>query len=380
MSQRNVNIHRHQPPTWFKQADLGIFIHWGLYSVPAFAPVATADFGELMQHQSLRYLYEHTPYAEWYANSIQIKGTAAYQYHHDHYGNQPYSQFAQTFQKSARHVDPKAWVQAFVQAGAKYVVLVTKHHDGFLLFNSHQKNPNIADYQLDFDFVGDLAKACRQVGLRFGVYYSSLLDWTFTTKPIRNGADLLLGNNNSKAYMDYCYNHWVELIDRYHPDILWSDIGYPADKRLPALFDYYYQAVPDGMVNDRWGQYPNILRHPPMRALFNLVANVVNRRRNQQNTLPKAKYYDYRTLEYSLPTWPDKQTYFEICRGMDKSFGYNQFSRPEDYITAAEVQQIIAQAVPQNGRLLLNVGPDQNGTIPPYQLQILKELAQNRGT
>ncbi|GAF38975.1 alpha-L-fucosidase [Agrilactobacillus composti DSM 18527 = JCM 14202] len=79
-----------------------------------------------------------------------------------------------------------------------------------------------------------------------------------------------------------------------------------------------------------------------------------------------------------MQDWPDKQTYFEICRGMDKSFGYNQFSRPEDYITPAEVHQIIAQAVPQNGRLLLNVGPDQNGTIPAYQLQILKELAQKR--
>lgn len=366
-----VNIHRYDPPLWFKEADFGIFIHWGLYSVPAYAPPESEDFDTIANNRSSEYLFKHTPYAEWYQNSIAIAGSPAQEYHRTHYGDMPYTAFADTFRQTAKKADPEKWADLFQKAGAKYVVLVSKHHDGFVMFDSHQPNPNIEQYMLDFDFAGQLATACRKKGLRFGVYYSSLLDWTFTKRPVRSNADLLLGNDNSARYMDYCRNHWLEIIERYHPDILWSDIGYPADPRLEDLFDAYYKAVPDGMVNDRWGQWPNVLRNPVGRGLFNVAARLVQK--HGGGNPADAKYFDYRTLEYTTK-WSRDDVWFEVCRGMDKSFGYNRFSNPQDHITADEVRQMVAELQPKKGRLLLNVGPDENGMIPEYQKAVLDEL------
>lgn len=366
-----INIHRQNPPAWFRQADFGIFIHWGLYSVPAYAPVELSDFNTIIREKSAKYLFENQPYAEWYKNSIEIEGSPAWRYHREHYGDMPYEDFAETFRKTAKNADPDEWAARFYRAGAKYVVLVSKHHDGFVLFDSRQQNPHVKDYMLDFDFAGQLAAACRKKGLRFGVYYSSLLDWTFTQKPVRSTADMLLGNDRSRQYADYCYDHWIEIIDRYRPDILWSDIGYPADRRIEQLFAYYYAAVPDGMVNDRWGQWPNMLRNSVGRALFNVAANIVQK--NGGGNPADAQYYDYRTIEYT-EKWERDDVWFEMCRGMDKSFGYNKYSRPQDYITADEVRRLIAELRPKKGRLLLNVGPDENGAIPPYQKAILHEL------
>ena len=207
--------------------------------------------------------------------------------------------------------------------------------------------------------------------MKFGVYYSSLIDWSFKDRRIESAGSLFMGNDNSKLYCDYCYNHWMEIIDRYKPEVLWSDIGYPTDKRLEDLFKYYYSKVPEGVVNDRWGQWPNYLRNKLGEALINKMA---------QSTLEKntdvvldTKYYDFRTLEYNTK-WEQKDIWFEVCRGMDKSFGFNQFSREQDYITAEEVKKIISEVFPKKGRLLLNAGPDSYGVIPKYQAEILKRL------
>lgn len=372
-----VNIHRQNPPAWFKAADFGIFIHWGVYSVPAFAPVESEDFDTIKKHHSIKYMYKHTPYAEWYANSLKIPGSPVAQYHHAHYGDHtPYTSFAKSFQHTAQQVDVEKWADMFAQAGAKYVVVVTKHHDGFVMYDTQIANPNVTDYHLNFDFVGQLAAAVRKRGMRFGVYYSSLLDWTFTKKPIQTAADMMVGNDKSQTYLDYTWNQWHELIDRYHPDVLWSDIGYPVDPRLPQLFKDYYRAVPEGMVNDRWGNYPNWLDNPVLRPLFNVAAQIVTNREDKKGADTPPKYYDYRTLEYT-DDWHGTD-YFETTRGMDKSFGYNQYSRRQDYITADEVRDIVAKVRPQKGRLLLNVGPEKDGTIPPYQEQILKDLAEKQ--
>ncbi|MGI5899816.1 MAG: alpha-L-fucosidase [Christensenellales bacterium] len=367
-----VNIHRHNPPQWFRQADFGIFIHWGPSSVPAFAPVDVDDYATLMREKPPEYMFANIPYADWYQNSMRIKGSPANLHHQARYGDKPYADFAQTFKQTAKNVDVERWAALFEQAGAKYVVVVSKHHDGFVLFDTNVQNPKMPGYHLDFDHVGNLAAACRKRGMRFGVYYSSLIDWTFTKRPIASPAALFLQNDNSKLYCDYCYNHWKEIIDRYKPDVLWGDIGYPTDPRLEALFAYYYNAVPEGVVNDRWGQWPKYLRNPLGKALINSAAKKVLRE-NTGKPLD-TKYYDFRTLEYTAQ-WEENELYFEVCRGMDKSFGFNRESRLKDYITAQEVRAILAEIVPKKGRLLLNVGPDSMGAIPDYQVQILKELA-----
>lgn len=375
---KQVNIHRENPPLWFREADFGIFIHWGIYSVPAFAPVETESFDVILREKPQEYLFKNQPYAEWYKNSMAIADSPAQKHHREHYGDMPYEGFATTFRDTSKNADPEEWADYFHNAGARYVVLVTKHHDGFVMFNSRQPNPNIADYMLDFDFTGRLAQACRSRGMRFGVYYSSLLDWTFTDKPILTAGDLLLGNDNSKRYKDYCYNHWLEIIERYKPDVLWGDIGYPADKRLPDLFATYYNAVPEGMANDRWGQMPGFLRNRPGRGLVNALAKAALKRPPDKTKVMAAKYYDFRTLEYDYAWRGGEDVWFEVCRGMDKSFAYNRYSRPEDYISAEEVMKIIEAVRPDKGRLLLNVGPDENGTIPEYQKAVLTQLAGYR--
>ncbi|WP_179394036.1 alpha-L-fucosidase [Lacticaseibacillus absianus] len=371
---------RDQLPDWFKQADLGIFIHWGVYSVPAYAPVESDDFDTISRNENDAYLFKHSPYSEWYANSLRIPGSDVAEFHAKHYPGKRYERdFANEFKQTAKNVDPEQWVTSFKKAGAKYVVLVSKHHDGFQLYDSKVLNPFAPEYHLDFDFVGQLAAACRAQGLKFGVYYSSLLDWTFTEKPVRLLADMLLGNNNKPVYTDYALNQWKEIIDRYHPDLLWSDIGYPADDRIEDLFAYYYNAVPDGIINDRWNQYPNFLRNPVGRWAFERAARYVTKKPNPSKKLMAAKYYDYRTTEYTLDVDPE-DNWFEMCRGMDRSFGYNQYSPQSNYVTAAAVREMLAKLVPMRGRLLLNVGPDKNGQIPEFQQAILDDLATTATT
>lgn len=365
------NIHRYNPPQWFKDADFGIFIHWGVSSIPAFAPVDVDDYGKLMAEQPMSYIFANMPYAEWYPNAAKFPGSPAQVYHEKTYNNQPYADFAPVFKERAAQVDVEEWADYFHKAGAKYLVVVSKHHDGFVMFDTKVANPKMPGYNLDFDYVGDLAKAVRARGMRFGVYYSSLIDWSFKDRRIDSAGSLFMGQDNSKLYRDYCYNHWVEIIDRYKPDILWSDIGYPTDDRLENLFAYYYKNVPDGLVNDRWGQWPNFLRNRLGEAFINYSA----KKMLEKDSAPvlETKYYDYRTLEYNTE-WNIEDIYFEVCRGMDKSFGFNQFSREQDFITSKEVRDIINEVFPKKGRLLLNVGPDSYGKIPSHQVKVLEEL------
>lgn len=369
---RGPNVHRGNPPEWFKASDFGIFIHWGPASVPAFAPVETDDYYTLIRNGPGIEMFSNMPYAEWYQNSLRIQGSPVYRHHQAHYGGKPYTAFADQFKKDSRDVDVAQWARVFKAAGAHYVVFVTKHHDGFVMYDSKVKNPRISGYHLETDLVGQLAQAVRGQGMRFGVYYSSLLDWTFTKTPITNASELLTGDEDSQEYKDYCFYHWMELIDRYQPDILWSDIGYPRDKRILDLFSHFYQTVPEGLVNDRWQIQPRWMRNACGAWLVNHMAERLLKK--DKNIVLDAKYYDYRTIEYTS-VWEESEDYVEMCRGMDKSFAYNRFSRQEDFITADEVRETIALLKPKKGRLLLNVGPDSQGNIPPHQMKVLEELA-----
>ncbi len=365
-----INIHRNHAPEWFKKADFGIFIHWGLYSVPAFAP---APITKVKKHANLYQQFKHQPYAEWYANTMMFKNGPTAQFHRANYGDAPYSAFAQTFKAQAKNVDVDAWAEQFAAAGAKYVVVVTKHHDGFVMYDTAIENPNIPDYHLDFDFVGQLAQAVRAHGMRFGVYYSSLLDWTFKHERIQSASSFLLNSDHSQEYLDYVFDQWHELIDRYKPDILWSDIGYPEDWRLPQLFADYYEAVPEGMVNDRWGDYPSWMRAKKFTPLFNAGGAISNWQTKLTHKTAEPKYYDYRTLEYNTQ-FKDQAKYYEITRGIDLSFGYNKWGRASDFMTATDIKKLIDDAKPNGGRLLLDVGPMADGTIPPEQSTVLNDL------
>jgi alpha-L-fucosidase len=356
-------------PSWFATPQLGIFIHWGLYSVPAFAPRGRSI------HDLLRDDYEgacaHVPYAEWYANAMRIPGSATEAYHQRGYGDAPYADFRGPFDAASQAFDADNWADLFAQAGAGYVVFVTKHHDGYCLWPTEVANPHRPGWHSERDFVGELAAAVRARGIHFGVYYSGGLDWTFHHEPIRNIGDMLAGVPIDDAYRAYAAAQMRELIDRYQPSILWNDIGWPDDRDLPALFDYYYRAVPDGVVNDRWAgdaSRTGALQDPANRATFNAMVKASIAAGGSLMSPPR--HADFRTIEYGLGTPPEVGAW-EACRGVGLSFGYNRAEQLDDYLTPVAFAAMRNETMAAGGNLLINIGPMADGSISVEQVRVL---------
>ena len=164
------SIRQHEVPEWFHDAKLGIFIHWGLYSVPGFA-VTGMDLGESMK-KGLEVHFKNNPYAEWYLNTLRIPGSPTQKYHKETYGeNFSYDDFVPMFNEAIKKWNPNEWAEFFKNIGAKYVVLITKHCDGFLFWPSKQQNPNKDNYIAIRDIVGELTEAVRKNGMKMGFYY-----------------------------------------------------------------------------------------------------------------------------------------------------------------------------------------------------------------
>lgn len=370
-----VSIKQHPLPAWYDDAKFGIFIHWTISSVPAYAPTGLGDISEIFDRESEAFGYTHQPYAEWYLNSLRIKGSPVYEYHRKTYGpDYPYENFARIFNEESQQWDPQAWADLFKQAGAKYVVLVTKHHDGFLLWDSQYPNPFIPNYRTTRDVTGELTDSVRARDMKMGFYYSSPLDWTFTSDPILGTADLFTTGPMSQAYLRYVENHWKELIDKYDPAVLWSDIGYPPEGNLPELFAYFYNHNPEGVVNDRWFQIPSQYISPEGVEKFRSLVNEIGKTADSA-ALPKVPHCDYITTEYkNLEHKADFK--WEANRGIGNSFTYNQFEKPEDYRTAPELIRLLVDVISKNGNLLLNVGPRPDGSIPEPQVEALQGIGR----
>ena len=231
------SVKAHQIPNWFNDAKLGIFVHWGLYSVPAWAPL-TGELGKVIaQEGGWLNWFSNNPYAEWYQNSLAIGQGATYEHHVKTYGADfKYEDFAPMFNEAVRNFNAGKLADAIKRAGAQYAVLTTKHHEGFLLWPSTQPNPIKPNWQLQRDVVGELTAAVRERGLSMGLYYSGGLDWTFNTHVIKDIGDLFMGVPQTPEYEAYATGHFRELIARYQPSVIWNDIGYPAVANLPSLF------------------------------------------------------------------------------------------------------------------------------------------------
>ncbi len=331
------SLRKHTVPDWYEDAKLGIFIHWGLYSVPAWAPPT----GELGKVDFKKWFYQN-PYAEWYLNTLRLKGSPTYEHHVATYGKDfDYYQFANTFNEKTKGWHPDEWASLFGSTGAKYVVLTTKHHDGFRLWPSEVTNPHANGRQLSArrDLVGDLTSAVRRKGMKMGLYYSGGLDWTFTSEPIASMQDLYARIPQTEEYAHYADAHWRELIRRYQPAVMWNDIGYPKLGKLPDIFADYYNTVPGGVINNRFS----------------------------------VEFSDFTTPEYAKY---DKITEkkWESCRGLGFSFGYNQQEGPEQVIAPDKLVALLVDIVSKNGNLLLNVGPRPDGSISDIQTDRLRKL------
>lgn len=332
-------------PEWYDDAKLGIFVHWTAAAVAAFAPVGDSPF-DLAGEGGWEEAFTRSPYVEWYQNSLAIEGSPVQEHHRRHHGDLPYDAFVEQFLDGHPGWDPEPWAELFARSGARYVVLVTKHHDGVCLWPTTRPNPHRHRWAAERDLVGELADAVRRRGLRFGVYYSGGLDWTFGGLPITDLASMIAAIPQSEEYRAYVDAHWRELIERYTPDVLWNDIGSPGSQDLPGLFSHYYAAVPDGVVNNR----------------FDFIRQGAG-----------GLHADFLTPEYSTEAPPDARKW-EVCRGVGTSFGFNREETDGDHLSEAELVRLFVDIVGRGGNLLLNVGPTGAGTVPWFQARRLLAL------
>ncbi|MBN2416082.1 alpha-L-fucosidase [bacterium] len=332
-------------PAWFQDAKFGIFIHWGVYSVPAWRPVASARYAS---------------YAEWYYARVMgdtVHGGALF--HKENYGESfEYRDFASLFR--AELFDPGFWAELFAKAGAKYVVLTSKHHDGFCLWPTEspfKKGWNAGDTGPRRDLVGDLAAAVRAKGLRMGLYYS-LPEWE-STPTSRTPSGWFIDPAMVEKYRipreRYVEEHVIpqlkELVTRYQPAVIFSDGGeWDFDEqywRTKEFLAWLYNDAPNRdevVVNDRWAK--GIPMH----------------------------HGDYYSSEYKDAGGVGDEHPWEESRGIGGSYGFNRAERLDDYSTSEELIHELIDIVSRGGNLLLNVGPTADGRIPVIMQERLRDI------
>jgi len=323
-------------PAWFSDAKFGIFIHWGMYSVPSYAPVIPGKLA----------------YAEWYWNAMTNgrknpnadelqKGTWAF--HQKVYGGDfPYQNFASQFK--AELFNPDHWAEVFANSGAKYVVLTSKHHEGFALWPSKEASAtwrrpwNAVEIGPKRDLLGDLSEAVRRKGLRMGYYYS-LYEWY----------NPLWLYDKPRYVREHMFPQFKDLVTHYKPSIIFGDGEWElpsADWHSAELLAWLYNESPvkdEVVVDDRWG---SDTRH---------------------------KHGGYWTTEYTAGMSGVEHPW-EESRGMGVSYGYNRAEGLKIYHTGRELVFILVDTVSRGGNLLLDIGPKADGTIPVIMEERLTQM------
>jgi alpha-L-fucosidase len=338
----------HSTPEWFNDAKLGFFIHWGPYSVPAFAP---PDGGGARDGSDV--------YAEWYWYEMNHPGSPTSVHHAETYGEDfAYDRFIEQWR--AERFDPREWLDLFTEGGAKYFVLVSKHHDGVALWDSRTTDRDTVALGPRRDFVRELFDAAEDFPLKTGLYYS-LAEWyhpaggwdppehslevgptnPYTGEPVPYTGYQPVADD----VMDHQYPQMRELVDNFDPDIFWCDIGEHVPNNSLDLMAYYYNQAKNR-------------RHPKEVAVNDRCGPDVN---------------DFVTREYrNQPTIdPNK---WEATRGIGQSFGYNAEEDVSDYLSDEELIRSFVDTVSKNGNLLLNIGPRADGSIPEIQADRVRAL------
>jgi alpha-L-fucosidase len=307
---------------WFNQSRFGMFIHWGIYSVPA---------GEYGTNKS---------YAEWIQLSANIQGPE-------------YEKYAAQFNPT--NFNARDWVRVAKDAGMKYIVITAKHHDGFCMFDSKLTDYNIVKATpWHYDPLKDLARECKKAGIVFCTYYSDP-DWHNPDFPAKYSQHGFHGNPNPNAdlekYVAYMKGQVRELLTGYGPiGIMWFDDGgsfrsspevraqFPALLHSQEIVDEIHQLQPKTLVNNRLG-------------------------------IPA----DYGTPEQKIPGARPTNS-FEVCMTLNKHWGYNK--NDHSWKEPKVVIQNLADIAGKGSNYLLNVGPTSQGVFPPDAVRILGEVGQ----
>jgi alpha-L-fucosidase len=303
--------------TWFIDARLGIFIHWGIYS--------------------------------------EGKGSESWAFHD---GQMPYDVYmaqAKTF--TAANYDPEHWAELFTAAGARYAVLTSKHHDGFALWDTKQSRLNAKDgAPAGRDLVGPFCEAMRRRGLKVGLYFSHL-DWSHpdyasmvmeggvTDEGFRkNRFSFPQGPENPAAWERFLAFHRAqlrEIAERFRPDLLWFDGDWERSAgqwRMPELRRQLKAWLPGVILNSRMHGYG-----------------------------------DYATPEQALPVHPPAGPW-ELCMTINDSWGYQ--AKDRNFKSVRQIVRLLTECASQGGNLLLDVGPRSDGTITSEQEHILRALGR----
>ena len=326
------SLKHYQTPDWFRDAKFGIFIHWGVYSVPAFG-------------------------SEWYPREMYQKDSKEYQHHIETYGDVAkfgYKDFIPLFKAEKFNADQ--WVDVFKRSGAKYIVPVAEHHDGFAMYKTALSKWNAVEMGPKRDIIGELAEACRKNDLGFGLSSHRIEHWWFMNGGRHLASDVMTGEYNdfygparendetpSAEYMNDWLLRCTELVDTYHPQLIWFDwwIEQPAmDPYRKSFASYYYNK---GL---EWKK--------------GVVINYKN------ESYPKeAAVYD---IERGSSKATKKQPWQTDTSIGKKSWGYIE---GEENKTPNELVDALIDIVSKNGNLLLNIGPKADGTITQEQQDVL---------
>lgn len=321
------SLNSRKVPEWFSDAKFGIFIHWGLYSVPAFT--------------------KRGDYAEWYMMQMRDKDHPVRAFHDRTYGSSfQYADFVDKFK--AELFDADEWAKLFKDSGAKYINFVSKHHDGFCMYKTdHAWNWNSFDVGPHRDFLAELKAAMEGTGVRFGVYHS-VYEWV---NPLY-----------LRSPETYATEHLIpmlkELVEKYQPSTLFTDGEWDHPSSVWHSTDflqwlYNESSVRDHIVpNDRWGK----------ETRGRLGGNFTT----EYGLIEGGKRIE--DIELDRP--------FEECRGIGRSFGLNRIETTQDYLSAKELIVTLCSLVSKGGNFLLNVGPAADGTIPVIMQERLLEMGK----
>jgi alpha-L-fucosidase len=331
------SLEQYQAPAWYQDGKFGIFIHWGLYAVPAFGN-------------------------EWYPRNMYQKGTREYEHHLATYGAQDkfgYKDFIPLFK--AEKFDPDEWAGLFRRAGATFVVPVAEHHDGFAMYDSSFSEWNAARMGPKRDLIGELAAAVRRQWLTFGLSSHRAEHWWFMDGGMQFPSDVqdpryadFYGPAQPRTtqpherYLDDWLLRTCELVDKYQPQLVWFDWWIEQPYFAPYLQKfaaYYYNR------GAQWGRGVAInYKHrafPERSAVYDVE---------------RGQLTDMRPIFWQTDTSISKN-----------SWGY---VKNQDYKTAGAIIGDLVDIVSKNGALLLNIGPRPDGTIPEQEQETLLEIGR----
>ena len=316
-----INSAQDDRMVWWREARFGMFIHWGLYAIPAglWKGRCVPGLGEWIMHKARIPVKEYERLAERF-NPVKFNA--------------------------------REWALIAKEAGMKYMVVTAKHHDGFCMFDTKYTDYNIVRATpFKRDPLKELAEACREEGIKFGFYYSQTLDWHHPDG-MGNDWDYNLSKQNFTKYLrEYVKPQLEELLTNYGPiALIWFDITTPTPELARELRDFVRRLSPDTIISGRIGGSLRI-SGTPSRGLGDYITM-------GDNQIPEAKIED---------DW-------EVPMTLNDTWGFKSYDH--NWKSPGKVIQMLVDIVSKGGNLLLNVGPTAEGEIPKPSVDILLEVGK----